>query len=162
MATSRNSKGPSRSVDRTSKSIYFQGEADQALLNAIGTALQNGQASSFSDLCKIALRHLLMAEDFGDPVDMDMMDPDQTLDMDPDHPPTLDLATQITALQNQVDELQMQRVPTLDKDLKALTHRVTILEAGSLANVEPDPPKPPKALPEDPVLRRLAPLLEDF
>jgi hypothetical protein len=105
---------------------FAQTEADQALLQAVETALEQQFHGNFSALCKQALRQFLL--------------PDQA-------PPPMQ--TQFEALQRQVAQLERE----MGDRIQQLEQR---MDEGRM--VEPIEP-PPEV---DPLLSRLAPLLEDF
>jgi Arc/MetJ-type ribon-helix-helix transcriptional regulator len=94
-------------------------EADQSLLRTVEQLLDSGSYASFSDLCKAALRLMLVSAD-AEPADSI---------------PNPDLA----ALRQQVQQLA-ERLTQLEEKMQA---------APAVAEV-------------DPLLSRLAPLLEDF
>ncbi|NJR39206.1 MAG: hypothetical protein HC781_10705 [Leptolyngbyaceae cyanobacterium CSU_1_4] len=107
-------------------------ETDQALLQAVENALESQFHGNFSALCKQALRHFLL--------------PDQA-----------DQVISPVVMQGQIVELQ-ERVARLE----AMSDRLTSPEPHSLStdfssNELPEPP-----LEVDPLLSRLAELLEDF
>jgi TolA-binding protein len=140
------------SKDKFSRTVKFaQTEADQVLLEAIEKALQSQSYSSFSDLCKQALRQLLLPAESA---------PGAAV---------MNLQQQLNALQIQVAKLEgaahlWQSCPIgrLEQHLTEVTHRVEQLEAGAVSSssAQPDPVAAPEAI--DPLLSRLAPLLEDF
>jgi CII-binding regulator of phage lambda lysogenization HflD len=118
-------------------------EADQSLLQSVQQALED-RALDFSDLCKQALKLMLGTEI---PVSTTI----STLAI---------LEQQIMTLQLQIMRLEersnsSQDIPEdLKQQLQAITERLTWLEQQAVSGGE---------VPEvDPVLSRLAPLLEDF
>jgi hypothetical protein len=106
---------------------FAQTEADQALLQAVETALEQQFHGNFSALCKQALQQFLL--------------PDQVHD-------SATLQAQIKALQQQVAQLEQG----MGDRISQLEQRLAGQEIGA---IEP----PPEV---DPLLSRLAPLLEDF
>lgn len=112
---------------------FAQTEADQLLLQAIEEALENQFYGNFSDLCKQAIRHFLL--------------PDRT-----------DLVISPLVMQEQIIELQ-QRVATLER----MGDRLTSLEDNSALSTDLSSTEiPESSLEVDPLLSRLAELLEDF
>lgn len=123
--------------------------ADQELLQAVEQALA-GSATNFSDLCKQALRLLLTSAEASA------------------HLPMLALLEQqIMTLQLQVMHLEQRSLNATDEDLRLqvqqLTERVNQLEQQAAVEQSEAESEPLAAdLPDDPLLFRLAPLLEDF
>lgn len=112
---------------------FAQTEADQLLLQAIEEALENQFYGNFSALCKQAIRHFLL--------------PDRT-----------DLVISPLVMQEQIIELQ-QRVATLER----MGDRLTSLEDNSALSTDLSSTEiPESSLEVDPLLSRLAELLEDF
>lgn len=170
----------SRPSAYASRSVWFAAtDADQLLLQTIDHLLEAGDYSSFSDLCKQALRSWLLPDE---------PQPDPTLAL---------LQQQVVALQLQVSQLSQQLAqappnppPTnppiaLEEQIAALIERVTRLEqdrvfaAGAIqAAAQPisegrsarlisenlsspsSSAMPPQE--SDPLLDRLVALLEDF
>ncbi|MEP0911680.1 ribbon-helix-helix domain-containing protein [Leptolyngbya sp. GB1-A1] len=146
------------------RSVWFAvTDADQLLLQTIDHLLEAGDYSSFSELCKQALRAWLLPDD---------PQADSTL---------IVLQQQIVALQLQVNQLsqQLSQAPApapaepivvLEAQVTALMERVAHLEQCA---AEGDPLELPQdctkiAVPgmpvreADPLLNRLVALLEDF
>lgn len=131
---------------------FAQTEADQVLLQAIDRALEGQSYKSFSDLCKQALRLMLLSGE-----------PTVTLPM------LSVLEQQLMTLQLQIMQLeQRSREPHssiggLEAQVQQLTDRLTQLEqkvdTAVLTPVAEEPEPEPET---DPLLSRLAPLLEDF
>ncbi|NJO41408.1 MAG: hypothetical protein HC769_13665 [Cyanobacteria bacterium CRU_2_1] len=138
-------------------------EADQILRQAIDKALQDKSYESFSDLCKQALRQLFF--------------PSEAPQLNVEFASALHHA-ELTALQQQIVALQIQiaklegsagvqqacYVGRLEQRIGDLGDRLDRLESKldshpPTALPEPAPP-PVEAI--DPLLSRLAPLLEDF
>lgn len=112
-------------------------ETDQALLQAVENALESQFHGNFSALCKQALRHFLLPEQ-----DSQVVSP--------------------VVMQGQIAELQ-ERVARLE----LMGDRLTLLEGNSsstdLSSTDLSSTKLPESPPEvDPLLSRLAGLLEDF
>jgi Arc/MetJ-type ribon-helix-helix transcriptional regulator len=157
------------SKDKFSQVVKFaQTESDQALKQAIEQALGAGKYHSFSELCKQALQQLLLAS------------PAPTVDV------TM-LQNQVGTLQKQMRSLQMQlarlegavgmqqklSLGTLEQQFAQLEERLmqqTTQLSDRLDQLESHvpsqntPAEPEEAPPRDldPLLTRLAPLLEDF
>lgn len=141
-----------------SKSSYVvkfaQTEADQQLLQIVERALAEQNFKSFSDLCKQALWLMLTAEHVENASMLPML---------------AVLEQQLMTLQLQVMQLERPTEPqaepqpnaALEQQVQQLTERVTQLEqkveAATLAFASGEPEPEP-----DPLLSRLAPLLEDF
>jgi hypothetical protein len=131
-SSSSNSREYVRSIRRIVR--FAQTEADQALLEAVEAALESQFHGNFSALCKQALRHLLLPEQEGRVIS------------------PLVLQEQIVALQERV----------------AVLERMQGRVGEPIGEPEPEPieatlaatAKPIEAV--DPLLSRLAPLLEDF
>jgi hypothetical protein len=160
MTTSRKK---TTSTTRSSKSVYFYPDQDEVLLKAIAQAVDSGQVANFSELCKQALHQMLV-------VDQDAVEAELGED-DGGSPPASEpilwshLQAQVNTLEAQVQRLQKdaddkKRLKRLEQDLKGLSQRVDHLAAPP--QPEPDPKPTTRTLPEDPLLRRLAPLLEEF
>jgi hypothetical protein len=111
---------------------FAQTDADKALLQAVEEALESQFHGNFSALCKQALRHLLLPEQEGRVIS------------------PLMLQEQIVALQ--------QRVAVLE----ALGDRVAALEQERSIQESDEGVEPTPEAEVDPLLSRLAPLLEDF
>ncbi len=139
--TSGKPTGKAKSAPANSHSVKFvTTPEDQSLLQAVQQAMTD-RSLSFSDLCKLALQQMLTAN--------------------PAHLPLLALLEQqIMALQLQV--MQLEQRPThgladaeLRQQLQDLSQRVAQLEQQTGAAAEPQPEV-------DPLLARMAPLLEEF
>ncbi|MGF1574952.1 MAG: hypothetical protein ACFCU9_03240 [Cyanophyceae cyanobacterium] len=163
MTTSRKK---TTSTTRSSKSVYFYPDQDEVLLKAIAQAVDSGQVANFSELCKQALQRMLLA-DLGSFEDGLSGVLEGELDRHHISEPALwtQLQAQVDTLQAQVQHLQKDSdnkkwLKRLEQDLKGLSQRVDQLAAPP--QPEPDPNPPARTLPEDPLLRRLAPLLEEF
>jgi regulator of replication initiation timing len=129
---------------------FAQTEADQDLLQAVERALEGQTYRGFSDLCKQALRLMLLSTE-----------PTVILPM------LAVLEQQVMTLQLQVMQLEQRSrephssVQALATQLQQLTDRLSQLEQKVDTAVQPAPVEEPE--PEtDPLLSRLAPLLEDF
>jgi hypothetical protein len=131
---SSNPGSPSSYVRSIRRVVRFaQTDADQALLQAVEEALESQFHGNFSALCKQALRHLLLPEQEGRVIS------------------PLVLQEQIVALQQRVAVLEL------------LGDRVAALEQGQGRSGESAVESTPEPVAEvDPLLSRLAPLLEDF
>lgn len=126
---------------------FAQTEADQDLLQAVEQALSNQPEQTFSNLCKQALRQMLASDSI--------------------LPMLAILEQQVMTLQLQMSQFEQRRANQLhqpaenielQQQMQALSERVAQLEqqidratSTSEPTVEPDP-----------LLSRLAPLLEDF
>ncbi len=169
MATSRKKTS---STTRSSKSVYFYPDQDAALLQAIAEAVDSGQVANFSELCKQALLQMLLTDQ-----DSPLWDPPEPADP-VDSLDSLDHGALWQSLQDQIaqlearipqhqdpDEKGKKRLQKLEQDLKALSQRVDDL-VDNLARIQPAepkmPPAPKRLTPQDPLLQRLAPLLEEF
>jgi TolA-binding protein len=149
-------------------------EADQALLQTVEQVLAAQSYKNFSDLCKQALRRLLSTEAATESVtESGTVAPLPLLAV---------LEQQLMTLQLQIMQLEQRNsgvATTVEQQLQQLNYRVTQLEqlaqpANSTANstntestvsVEPteSAASPSESASEaDPLLTRLAPLLEDF
>jgi hypothetical protein len=106
---------------------FAQTEADQALLQAVETALEQQFHGNFSALCKQALRQFLLLQDQA----------------------STPMQVQIEALQRQVAQLE-----------RGMGDRIQQLEQRMDEGRVTEPIEPPPEV--DPLLSRLAPLLEDF
>ncbi|NJO86264.1 MAG: hypothetical protein HC818_06750 [Synechococcaceae cyanobacterium RM1_1_27] len=124
--------------------------------------------ANFSELCKQALQRMLLA-DLAGFEDRDGLSGLSEGDLDSHHVSESALWTQLQAqvdtLQAQVQRLQKdsddkKRLKRLEQDLKGLSQRVDQLAAPPQPDLVAKPPT--RTLPEDPLLRRLAPLLEEF
>jgi hypothetical protein len=133
MTSSPMSSSPGSYVRSIRRVVRFaQTDVDQALLQAVEEALESQFHGNFSALCKQALRHLLLPEQEGRVIS------------------PLVLQEQIVALQ--------QRVAVLE----SLGDRVERLEQGRSGEESVVEPTPEPVTEVDPLLSRLAPLLEDF
>lgn len=169
MATSRKKTS---STTRSSKSVYFYPDQDAALLQAIAEAVDSGRVANFSELCKQALLQMLLMDP--DPPVWDPPEPADPADsLDSVAPGSLwqSLQEQITQLEARIphprdpDDNDKKRLHKLEQDLKALSQRVDVLmdKAAQIQPSEPQlPPAPKRMSPQDPLLQRLAPLLEEF
>ncbi|MBF2000829.1 MAG: hypothetical protein IGS50_08105 [Synechococcales cyanobacterium C42_A2020_086] len=125
-------------------------EADQTLLQSVEAALAQRRIS-FSDLCKQALRQLLLESETA-PTTLALL---ATLEQQ-----LMTLQLQVMRLEQQSQASQASYAPTLqqwEQQLQQLEERVTRLE--SSASPAPEVAAEPEP---DPLLARLAPLLEDF
>ncbi|WNZ22204.1 hypothetical protein HJG54_04550 [Leptolyngbya sp. NK1-12] len=129
-------------------------EADQDLLQAVEQALADQTYKSFSDLCKQALRLMLI------PTETTVALPLLTaLEQQ-----VMTLQLQLMQLEQRSKEAQAAHAPAqnyteLQQQVEQLTERVSWLEQKCTTLEEP--PTPASDAP-DPLLSRLAPLLEDF
>lgn len=126
------------------KSVSFDdSDGDRALLDAIAQALTGQlatQQQSFSDLCKQALRQYLLSRE-----------PTQSVVL-------------FMELQQQIAQLQV-RVATLEEASSAFTSpepAPSVPEAHGLSEPMPPPATDETETPNDPMLNRLGPLLDDF
>ncbi|HEY9639665.1 MAG TPA: hypothetical protein V6C57_04235 [Coleofasciculaceae cyanobacterium] len=171
--------GPARGGDRKEKSSrmvkFAATESDQALLQAVDQALES-QSLSFSDLCKQALQQWLnLAEPLpAPPLQQQILD----LQMQVARLEGKEEARQryaLRRLEQQMRELSdrlesLERKEFLEQQVRHLTDRLARLETPEAAELSPEPlPKAqaprveqPKVEEIDPLLNRLAPLLEDF
>jgi hypothetical protein len=161
MATSRKKTS---STTRSSKSVYFYPDQDAALLQAIAEAVDSGQVANFSELCKQALLQMLLTDQ--DPPLWDPPEPADPVDsLDSVDHGALWQSLEARIPQHQdPDEKGKKRLQKLEQDLKALSQRVDDLvdNLARIQLVEPKTPPAPKRLtPQDPLLQRLAPLLEE-
>ncbi|NJL98383.1 MAG: hypothetical protein HC924_05950 [Synechococcaceae cyanobacterium SM2_3_2] len=101
MTTSRKK---TTSTTRSSKSVYFYPDQDEALLKAIAHVVDSGQVANFSELCKQALQRMLLA-DLAGFEDRDGLSGLSEGDLESHHVSESALWTQ---LQAQVDTLQAQ------------------------------------------------------
>ena len=126
------------------KSVSFDdGDGDRTLLDAIATH-QSNHEQSFSDLCKQALRQYLLSKEPTQPVVLFMELQHQIAQLTV-RVATLEDNTSITSALHQTDASSAEplpSVPQLSDSDQGVTHEDT----------EPD----------DPVLARLGPLLDDF
>jgi Arc/MetJ-type ribon-helix-helix transcriptional regulator len=149
------------SGERTRRTVNFTGN-DQALLGTIEELLETDQYSSFSDLCKQALRSFLLEAE-----------PSQALLL------FVQLQRQVTALELRLSTLEhqaleqqdhppwenrLQQLDTLDAAVQSLNQRVDSLsdngENGSIPQIpEPEPEPEPEV---DPLISHLSGLLEEF
>jgi hypothetical protein len=139
------------------KSVAFdESDADQALLDAIEMELCQKQYGSFGELCKLALHQFLLSRE-----------PTQSVIL------FMELERQLAELQSKFAQFEasghgatLNQVEEVVSQVSQLEVRVQQLEQGTVtapmvASSEPEPePDPPR--PEDPLLNRLGPLLEDF
>lgn len=127
--------------------------ADQDLLQAIDRALGSQSDKSFSTLCKQALRLMLL------PTEPPVTEPLVTM------PLIAALEQQLMTLQLQVMQLeQRSREPNngeLERQVQQLTERLIQLEQ-KLEGANPASVPEEPEIETDPLLSRLAPLLEDF
>lgn len=131
---------------------FAQTEADQDLLQAVDRALENQSYKSFSDLCKQALRLMLLSAE---------------------PPPTLPM---LAVLEQQLMTLQLQMMQQeqrlmephsslgrIEEQMQELSARLVQLEQKvDTAVLTPASEEPEPESETDPLLSRLAPLLEDF
>lgn len=129
---------------------FAQTEADQDLQQAVERALEGQTPKSFSDLCKQALRLMLLPTEPTVPLPMLAVLEQQVM--------TLQL--QVMQLEQRSTDAQTQTYNELRQQMQQLSERVSLLEQKSeISEEEPEAPSDPEA---DPLLSRLAPLLEDF
>jgi hypothetical protein len=129
---------------------FVQTEADQDLLLAVEQALEDESYRSFSDLCKQALRRLLLPNGV-EPLPMMALLEQQVMT----------LQMQMMQIEQRTKESQTHTVTDLEHKIQQLNDRVTQLEQHSASS--PQPPETPEAQTElDPLLSRLAPFLDDF
>jgi hypothetical protein len=115
---------------------FAQTEADQALLQAVETALEQQFHGNFSALCKQALRQFLLPEQSQAP-----------------------MSQTAATMQAQIEALQ-QQVARVERQMGDRIQRLEQREAGAVAEAcAPERTEEPEV---DPLLSRLAPLLEDF
>ncbi|NJR65618.1 MAG: hypothetical protein HC772_10340 [Leptolyngbyaceae cyanobacterium CRU_2_3] len=162
-------KGSDRK-DKSSRMVKFTTATDQTLLQAVDQALE-AQSLSFSDLCKQALQQWLAADRLPTP---------------PLQQQILDLQMQVARLEGKEEARQRYALKRLEQQMRELSDRLESLErkefleqqvrqlTDRLARLEtseetmalpskPPMPTPPARVEEiDPLLNRLAPLLEDF
>lgn len=143
--------GKPKSSPKSSYVVKFvPTEADQDLLLAIERALEDESYKSFSDLCKQALRQLLLSSS-PEPVSMVAVLEQQLM--------TLQL--QIMQLEQRLQESQSNTVAELEQQIQQLSERVTQLEQQPTSST-PQPEAPVNSSEPDPLLSRLAPFLDDF
>lgn len=156
MAATKGSEKLSRVVK------FAQTAADQQLVQAIEQALEQQRYDNFSDLCKQALQQLLFSS---------VPSPSLSSPSLPPNPELKELRQQVQTLQMQVAQLSgavsMHQTLSLSKleqqmqeQMQQMQARLTQVEA----RIDTSPPAPPNIQLEepDPLLARLAPLLEDF
>ncbi|MBD3881676.1 hypothetical protein IFO70_07910 [Phormidium tenue FACHB-886] len=158
----------------TSRMVKFAAtEADQILLNAVEQKLAE-QSIGFSDFCKQALQQFLQ------PPEPALAPPTAALQQQ-----ILDLQVQMARLEGkeearqryalrrleqQVKELgdrlaSLERKEYLEQQVRQLTDRLMRLETPNDSPAQPSPKPEPEVKEKevvDPLLDRLAPLLEDF
>lgn len=140
--SAKSPSGKTKAAPALKTSVNFAAtSADQSLLAAVEQALAERDLS-FSDLCKLALQQLLTPE--------------------PTVPMLALLEQQIMALQLQMMQLEqrsaassMETAESLRQQLQDLTERVAQLERQAEPAAAPEPEI-------DPLLARMAPLLEEF
>ena len=118
---------------------FVQTGADQALLQAVEEALESQFHGNFSALCKQALRYFLLPDQEGQVVSPIVMQ------------------EQIAELQERVARLEMMGDRLGLLELERLKQR-----SAELLEPPVEFPEPPPEPEIDPLLSRLAPLLEDF
>ncbi|HEY9697092.1 MAG TPA: hypothetical protein V6D10_07505 [Trichocoleus sp.] len=127
-------------------------EADQRLLSAIDRTLETQVDGSFSDLCKQALQHYLSLRDI------------PPGDVPQSYSGWIVLQQQVITMQLQLTHFAQQQqaasepLISVKQQIQALGDRLTQLEQ----QVESGVSTPPSIAEVDPLLSRLAPLLEDF
>jgi hypothetical protein len=129
---------------------FAQTEADQDLLQAVEHTLEGQTYKSFSDLCKQALRLMVLPTEPAIPLSMLAVLEQQVM--------TLQL--QVMQLEQRSADAQNQNYGELQQQLQQLTERVSLLEQKRETSVEES--EASSELDADPLLSRLAPLLEDF
>lgn len=131
---------------------FAQTEADQELSRAVDSALEGQSYKSFSDLCKQALRLMLLTNTPTLPMMAVLEQQVMTLQL------------QIMQLEQRSKETGSQTTDALAQQVQQLTERITQLEQKLEAAALAPAPKTEETDPEpsDPLLSRLAPLLEDF
>ncbi|NET33801.1 MAG: hypothetical protein F6K19_17560 [Cyanothece sp. SIO1E1] len=143
---------------KLNKAVTFTAElSDQTLLKAVAAELDKGHYSSFSELCKHALRQLLLTRE-----------PTQSLML------FMELERQVMELKVKLSHLeraaawgQSAQVDHINGQMLELTRRLEYLEnqAASGSQAAPEAALPVVETPShpvDPLLNRLGPLLEDF
>ena len=138
--------------EKASRMVRFTStDADQRLLSAIDRALETQVNGTFSDLCKQALQHYLFS-----------IEPPVSIEP-PANPGWILLQQQMIALQLQLTALTQQR--STPEPTAAIEKQIQILN-DRLAQVEQQLENPLSTnatrVEADPLLSRLAPLLEDF
>lgn len=129
---------------------FVQTEADQTLLAAIDRALEEESYTSFSDLCKQALRRLFSTST--EPSLPMMTVFEQQL---------MTLQLQIMQLEQRSKESQTSTVAELEHQIQQLGERVAQLEQQPVSHhTSPEASADSSEL--DPLLSRLAPFLDDF
>lgn len=131
---------------------FSKSKPDLALLKAIQQRLADGSESTFSDLCKEALRHFLLATETSASVIM-----------------LMDLQQQVTELQVKLDHAEQALTTNqangqrqIDDRFVALTKRLEQLEQEVNPDRISEAPPAKVELKPDPLLSRLGPLLEEF
>lgn len=175
-------KKPSRASSYASRSVWFAAtDADQLLLQTIDHLLDAGDYSSFSDLCKQALRSWLLPEEpQPDPtlallqqqvvaLQLQVNQLSQELSQPASTAPTIALEQQMAALITRVARLEQDRMQepessqSVNQSVNPLTGQLTGQSAESRSVAErlssPLSATPPES---DPLLDRLVALLEDF
>jgi Arc/MetJ-type ribon-helix-helix transcriptional regulator len=164
------SSGKDLNKDKLSQVVKFAPtDSDQALKQAIERAIDAGEYSNFSELCKRALRQLLSTQAAPTPADVTL------------------LQNQVSTLQKQLRSMQIQlahlegalgmqqrlSLGTLEQQFTQLEERLTQqtaqlsdrlyqIETHLPSRTAPTEPEEAPAHEFDPLLTRLVPLLEDF
>jgi metal-responsive CopG/Arc/MetJ family transcriptional regulator len=159
---------PSRDAkDKVGQVVRFTAsEADQTLLQAVEQAMKGGEYESFSSLCKQALRKFLLErQDVSPPTpDPELRSQMATLQRQIarlEGAIGMQRTMSLRALEQQVSQIEQQVVQQMAQvvdRLDTLESRIN-LQPVELASPDASPPPPPEP---DPLLDRLAPLLEDF
>ncbi|HEY9629866.1 MAG TPA: hypothetical protein V6C84_21390 [Coleofasciculaceae cyanobacterium] len=158
-------------LDGSSYVIKFdQTEADQTLRQALEQALE-AQNLSFSDLCKRSLQLFFNPPELPQSV-ATLQQQVQDLQMQMARLEGKEEARQryaLRKLEQQMRELgdrleMLERKEFLEQQVRQLTDRLARLEIPEQVAIAPPPPASPPSKPResDPLLDRLAPLLEDF
>jgi hypothetical protein len=152
--------------ERSSRTVKFAStEADQTLLQTVDQTLA-AQSLSFSDLCKQALKHWLSSAEQPIALQQQILD----LQMQVARLEGKEEARQryaLRRLEQQMRELSdrlesLERKEFLEQQVRQLTDRLARLETSEETTIALPPEPPPQIEKVDPLLDRLAPLLEDF
>ncbi|WP_416666623.1 hypothetical protein [Egbenema bharatensis] len=158
---------PSRDAkDKVGQMIRFTAsEADQMLLKAVEQAMKGGEYESFSALCKQALRKFLLDQDASPPPsDPELQNQMATLQRQMarlEGAIEMQRSMSLRQLEQKMVQLEqqvVQQVAQVADRLDNLESRIN-LQPVELSSAEASPPPTPEP---DPLLDRLAPLLEDF
>jgi hypothetical protein len=140
---------------------FTESSSDQALLGAIERSLANQSYGSFSDLCKQALRQFLLSVEVSPTLSLFLELQRQMVD----------LRVSVATLEHRVTKQRLgddrpyenRRMEDLANQIGQLTRQLQEMEQSpgfDAPDLEPDPVAPQPAL--DPLLSRLAPILDDF